>query len=144
MSIRKIIHNAIETKLKTFNPKWIDVWKAQVGKKESYPFNFPAFFISTKRIAWGDMTLDVKEGNVQIEIWLFFNKYADTFEGAEDQNSSFDDIETVENITDALQWTEGEPFSEMTLIVEEDLSGAYERPAFKLTFETIVYKKIIK
>lgn len=143
MSIRKIIHNALEGKIKaTSKFNWIDVWKAQVGKAESYPFNFPAAFISTKRITWQDMVMNVQEGKVEIDVWLFFEEFGDTFEGATDKDTSFEDIETVELIANDLQWTEEDPFKELTLIAEEDISERYQRPAFKLTFETILYKQI--
>lgn len=145
MSIRKIIHDSIATVLNS-HTEWADVWKAQVGAKDTkekqYPFNFPAGFVSIRNIQWEDMTLDVKEGNVLIDVYLFFNKFGDTFEGATDKDTSFEDIDVVETIADELHWIEESPFKELTQVNEEDMTERYERPAFKLTFKTIVYKQV--
>lgn len=145
MSLRKIIHDAIAAKLDV-HTEWTDVWKAQVGvkdnKEKQYPFNFPAGFVSIKRIVWQDMTLNAKEGTVDIEVFVFFNKFGDTFEGATDKDNSFADIDTVETIADDLHWLEDSPFKELTQTAEEDLTERYERPAWKLTFQTIVYKQV--
>lgn len=145
MSIRKLIHDPMATIVEQ-QTQWTDVWKAQVGandiKEKQYPFNFPAGFISIGRIQWEDMTLNVQEGNVLIDVYLFFNKFGDTFEGATDKEDSFADIDVVETIADELQWLEGSPFKELTLVIEEDLAERYNRPGWKLTFKTIVYKQV--
>lgn len=147
MSIRKTIYNSIVTKLKAssdYKFEWLDLWKAQVGtkKEEQYPFNFLAGFISINRINWEDMLEDVKEGTTTIEVFLFFNKYGDTFDGADDKETSLQILDTVDTIANDLHWLETDPFKELTQIAEEDLTTAYNRPAYKLTFETIIYKQI--
>jgi len=153
MSIRKIIHDAIVGELnrevddvKVYDLKWIDMWKAQFGakddKEKQYPYNFPAAFISVKNIAWIDEVIDNKTGTVTIDVWLVFNKFGDTFEGATDKDDSFAIIDLVESIADGLHWIEDSPFKELTQISEEDLTERYERPVYKLTFQTIVYKQV--
>lgn len=148
MSIRKIIHNAITTELNkpVYGLKWVDMWKAQFGvkdaKEKQYPYNFPAGFVSVRNIAWVDEVNDNKTGTVSIEVWLIFNQFGDTFEGAVDKDTSFEIIDTVEAVADGLHWIEDSPFKELTQVGEEDLTERYERPVFKLTFETLVYKQV--
>lgn len=147
MSIRKIIYNSICTKLNASNQykfEWLDLWKAQVGtkKEQKYPFNFLAGFISINRINWADMVGDVKEGTTTIEVYLFFDKYEDTFDGADDQATSLEILDTVDQVAEDLHWLETDPFKELTQISEEDLTTAYDRPAYRLTFETIIYKQV--
>jgi len=148
MSIRKILHDAIATKLNQEENgiQWVDLWKGQVGnndKKElQYPFPFPAGFISVKNTAWIDEVLDAKTGNVRIEVLIFFEKYGDTFEGATDKETSFEIIDTVDQVADQLHWIEDSPFKELTQIGDEDMTERYNRPAYKLIFETIVYKQV--
>jgi len=147
MSIRKIIYESICTKLKASNQytfEWLDLWKAQVGtnKEKQYPFNFLAGFISINRINWQDMVGDVKEGTTTIEVYLFFDKYGDTFDGADDQTTSLEILDTVDQVAEDLHWLETDPFKELTQISEEDLTTAYDRPAYRLTFETIIYKQV--
>ncbi len=148
MSIRKIIHNAITTELNKdeYGLEWVDMWKAQFGAKDAkekqYPYNFPAAFVSIKNIVWEDEVNDNKTGAVSIDIWLIFEIFGDTFEGASDKDTSFEIIDTVEAVADGLHWIEESPFKELTQISEEDLTERYERPVFKLSFETLVYKQV--
>lgn len=148
MSIRKIIHNAITTELikPEYGLQWVDMWKAQFGvkdaKEKQYPYNFPAGFVSVRNIAWIDEVNNNKTGSVSIEVWLIFNQFGDTFEGASDKDTSFEIIDTVEAVADGLHWIEDSPFKELTQVGEEDLTERYERPVFKLTFETLVYKQV--
>ena len=148
MSIRKIIHDAVTTELNKpeYGLEWVDMFKGQFGAKDAkekqYPYNFPAGFVSVRNIAWVDEVNDNKTGTVTIDVWLVFNIFGDTFEGATDKDDSFTIIDTVENVADGLHWIEESPFKELTQISEEDLTEPYERPVFKLTFQTIVYKQV--
>lgn len=148
MSIRKIIHDAITTELNKaeYGLQWVDMWKGQFGAKDAkekqYPYNFPAGFVSVRNIAWVDEVNDAKTGTVTIDVWLVFNKYGDTFEGASDKEDSFAIIDTVEGVADGLHWIEDSPFKELTQIGEQDLTERYDRPVFVLSFETLVYKQV--
>jgi hypothetical protein len=71
-----------------------------------------------------------------------FDIFGDTFEGATDKDTSFEIIDTVEAVANGLHWIEESPFKELTQVGEEDLTERYERPVFKLTFETLVYKQV--
>ena len=148
MSIRKVIHDAVTTEMNkpVYGLKWVDMFKGQFGanddKEKQYPYNLPAGFVSVKNIVWEDEVNDAKTGTVTVDVWLVFNIFGDTFEGATDKNKSFEIIDTVEAVADGLHWIEDSPFKELTQRSEEDLTERYNRPVFKLSFETLVYKQV--
>ena len=145
MSIRKSIHDNITNRIKALNEyDWIDIWKAQLDRgSNSYPHGFPCAFVSINTINYEDITRNVKEGRVIIDVYLFFNTHGDTFEGASDKAETFAIIDIVERTGEAIHWIEeGETIREITQISEDDLTTRYNRPAYKLSFETIIYQKL--
>ena len=144
MSVRKKIHDPIAaqlTNMETFT--MVDMWKAQLTpSKNSFKAGFPAAFISIGNIAWEDGINNAKEGSVTVNVYLFFDKYGDTFEGAIDKEESFSIMETMETAGEKIHWLEGEAFAEITQTAEVDLTERYGRPAYMLSFSTLVYKQI--
>ena len=144
MSLRKEIHDLISARL-TAQAVYevVDMWKAQITPtKDNLVQGYPAAFISIGAINWQDMTLGVKECAVTIDVYLFFNKYGDTFDGATDREDSFAIIDTVEASAEAIHWLTDNDIMEITQTGETDLTERYGRPAFKLTFTTTAYKQI--
>jgi len=141
-SVRKELYNAITDKLKELNLyEWIDLDKAQVDRqKENYPFYFPAAFIRIRNIQYEDMTLDMQEAEATIDVLVFFDRYGDTFDGAVDRTESLNILDNLDVTIQKLQWEEVESFGIMTNTNDEDLTERYKRPAYKLTFKTIIYK----
>ena len=148
MSLRKSLHNAFAAKLdaKT-GSKWTDMWKGQINRQRtSYPFNFPANFVSIRNIPWQGMTVNHKEGTAIIDVYVFFDKYGDTFEGASDKANSLTMIDYLDTLANELHWMTDEgsyyAFGETTQIGEEDLTDRYDRPAHRITFQCQVGKMI--
>lgn len=143
--MKKELHNAIAANVDA-QPfvKWTDMWKNQVTKlRNKYPFNYPAAFISIRNIPWQDMTFNVKQGTATIDIYVFFDLWQDTFEGASDKNDSMAILDQLETVANDLHWLENDfIISELTQIGEEDLTDRYERPAHRLTFACEVRKQI--
>ena len=144
MSVRKAVHDAVAGQLELQSVyTMVDMWKAQITPtKNKFAPGFPAAFVSIKNIKWEDMTLDQKQGNVAIQIYLFFDKYGDTFEKATDKEKSFEIMDMMEESSEKIHWLQENIFSELTQTGEEDLTEQYGRPVYRLTFETLVYKQI--
>ncbi|MFL0104964.1 hypothetical protein [Tenacibaculum maritimum] len=144
MSVRKELYNAVASKLselKIFD--WIDLYKGQLSNpNDNYPTGFPAAFISIGRINYEDMTMNVQEGEGVLELYIFFNKGGDTFEGAEDKETSLKILDTLDTVVNTVQWLQSEYFQELTQIGEEDLTQRYNRPAYKLSFSLLVYNRL--
>ncbi|MDB0601085.1 hypothetical protein PL373_07985 [Tenacibaculum maritimum] len=144
MSVRKEIYNTVAAKLATLNKfDWIDLYKGQLNNKnDSYPTGFPVAFISIGRIAYEDMTMNVQEGRVTIDLYLFFNKGGDTFIDATDKDTSLKILDTLDTTVNAIQWIATDCFTDISQTGEEDLTERYQRPAYKLSFSTIVYNRL--
>ncbi|MEM8506226.1 MAG: hypothetical protein AAF717_00290 [Bacteroidota bacterium] len=145
MGVRKDIHLKVTATIQATNTQqWVDMWKNQINRqREAYPFNFPASFVSIRRIPWQDMQLNVKEGPMTLEVYVFFNKWRDTFEGAADQANSLDIIDVVETLANDLHFLEDDAIiNDFTQVDEEDISIAYGRPGYRLVFTAHVRKQI--
>lgn len=140
MSTRKEVYNKISNKLSELNYfEWIDLFKGQITSKEDYPTGFPCVFISIGTIQYENMTSAMREGKNQIEIYLFFEKGGDTFFTADDKNKSLEILDIVTSVSDNLAFLEGDCFTQLELTGEEDLTERYQRPAYKLSFTTLIY-----
>ena len=144
MPLRKDLYIAVSEKLDSLKRfEWIDLYKGQLDNKdEAYPTGFPCAFVSVSRIQFEDMTLNAQEGRVQVDVWLFFNKGGDTFVDAADKAESLDIIDTTDEVVAAIQWLDGDCFTPMQQIADEDLTERFKRPAYKLSFSTLTYTKL--
>lgn len=139
MDVRKEIFEKITTALDALGVyEWVDLNKGQLDNpKEHYPFGFPTAFVGISLRAL-DMNRDYKEGTAIIEVTLAFDKYGDTFVGAEDREASLQILDQVASTSKALHWLEGDNFGETTQTSETDLTQRYKRPVYRLNFETVV------
>ena len=143
MNVRKNIYNTVLNRLTELDIyKWIDLYKGQINSKDSYPTGFPCAFISIRSIPYEDMTLGVKEGNLTLDVYLFFNKGGDTFYGAEDKDNSLNILDWVDDTINKIECTQSELFTELSQTDEEDLTERYKQPAYKITFNATIYKKM--
>lgn len=145
--IRSKAYLTINEKLKELNTfKTSDLWKGQVTTSatiKSNPVVYPASFVSIGAIQWEDMTMNIQEGKLKIMLYLFFNKYGDTFDGASDQLDSLEILDTLNDVVEKTQWLSAENhFTELTQTNEQDVTERYGRPAYILTFEADCYNKL--
>lgn len=125
--------------------EWIDLWKKQEPRStEAYPYNYPAAFVQIGKINWKDMTFNYKEGRVSFSVTLFFEKLGDTFHGASDREVSLHILDTLDACEEALQWMHGDAIKEVSLMSQEDLTDQYDRPAYRITYETMIYERYKK
>lgn len=121
----------------------IDLYKAQLDNpNDSVPFCMPAAFISINSIDYESMPFATKEQKAQIDILLFFDVGGDTFNGAADQQNTLDLMDIVERtkiVLDCLQWSH---FSPLELITDQDLTQRYQRPAYKISFTTVLFNRL--
>ncbi|WP_299713632.1 hypothetical protein [uncultured Tenacibaculum sp.] len=144
MSVRKEIYQSVASKLDAIGTfTLIDLYKGQFDEEDSNGLNrFPAAYISIGSITYQDMVLDVLEGGLQLDVYIFFKQDADTEVGASNQETSLAILSTIDDVVEAIQKTSGNYFTDLTQIAEEDLTPTYKRPAYKVTFSTNIYKKV--
>lgn len=145
MNVRKEAYLTLVKKLEELNSyKTIDLWKSQVNNpKESNPIVYPAAFVSIEAINWNDGTLNIKEGELTLNIYLFYNRGSDTFSTATDLHSSLKILDDVQETINGLQWIYKENcFTELTLTREQDVTERFKRPAFVLTFNANCFQTL--
>ncbi|SNR16525.1 hypothetical protein [Tenacibaculum jejuense] len=144
MSVRKEIYELVSTKLAalgTFNE--IDLYKGQFDEESSDDLSsFPAAYISIGSISYEDMVLNVLEGSLLLDVYVFFEQNTDTKVGASNQELSLAILSTIDNVVESIQSTSGNFFTDLTQTAEEDLTPTYKRPVYKITFSTNIYKKV--
>ncbi|CAL2108192.1 conserved hypothetical protein [Tenacibaculum sp. 190524A02b] len=144
MNVRKEVYKIISDKLTTLDTyNTIDLWKAQVNSSEKDPVSYPAAFVAIEAIKWEDLTLNIQQGDLTVNLYLFYNRYGDTFSNAVDKEDSLQILDNMQQTIDAIQWLhKNELFTELSLKKEQDLTERYKRPAFVLTFTAECYNQL--
>lgn len=146
MKLRKELYLKISKQLEGVEKiQHVDLWKSQLPKKtsdNSYPFGFPAAFISIADIDWEDMTQAVQEGQVNVSIYIFFERGGDTFDTAIDKEQSLAVLDTITNIIDKVQWLSSDNFRPLCQNSEADVTSRFGRPAYMITFNTTGYNQL--
>lgn len=95
--------------------RWIDLWHNQIGfLKDEHPFPSPAVFLAFRKGNSNDLGLKVQDANVQIDMYLFFETFADTFKGSYNQESALDFLRLLDDLQKHFHGYSGESFSEMS------------------------------
>lgn len=140
MNARKEVYNKTSTKLHELEFfAWIDLYKGQLNSNQDHPTGFPCAFISVGNIEYQNMTNGIREGKTLVEIYLFFEKGGDTFFTAKDKETSLSILDIVSSVADNLEHLEGECFTSFELTNESDLTERYQRPAYKISYTTLIY-----
>lgn len=94
--------------------KWIDLWHNQAGfLQEEHPFKTPAVFLAFRTVSGADLGQKVQDANVQVDFYLYFETFADTFKGSYNQNSALEFLKLLDKIHKFFHGYSGEFFSEM-------------------------------
>lgn len=97
--------------------KWLDLWHNQVGFLENeYPFPTPAVFISFRSNQMTDLSQKVQQVRLQIDFYLYFETFADTFSGAFNQDDALDFLDTIDALNKDLHGSNGENYTGMKRI----------------------------
>ncbi|WP_438710845.1 hypothetical protein ACSTS3_19600 [Aquimarina muelleri] len=106
---------AIENKMPEI--EWFDLWHNQVNfLTEEHPFSTPALFVSYRTIGTEDIGEKVQKVNLQVDFYLYYETFLDTFKGAYNQQSALAFIDLMDKINATFHGTSGENYSEMRRI----------------------------
>lgn len=94
--------------------KWIDLWHNQIGfLSEEHPFPAPAIFLSFRTLDTTDLGQKVQDYEIQIDFYVYYETFADTFDGSYNQQSALAFLQTLEDIHKFFHGFSGEHFSEL-------------------------------
>jgi hypothetical protein len=96
------------------NVRWIDLWHNQINfLEEEHPFPAPAIFLSFRALATQDMGLKIQKVPLQVDVYYFYETFADTNMGAINQSDAMEFLKGLTAIHQSLHGTEGDNYSSM-------------------------------
>lgn len=97
--------------------KWVDLWHNQINfLQEEYEFPSPAVFFAFRSNKIDDAGQKVQQINLQVDVFLFFETYADTHNGSINQADALAFLQAFDNINKTLHASSGTNYSSMRRI----------------------------
>lgn len=97
--------------------KWVDLWHNQLNfLQEEYDFPSPAVFFAFRSNKIDDTGMKVQQINLQVDVFLFFETYADTHRGSVNQTDALAFLQAMEDINKTLHASSGTNYSGMRRI----------------------------
>lgn len=94
--------------------KWIDLWHNQVGfLQDEHPFPTPACFLGFRSNQMKDTGRKVQQVVLQMDVYLFYESFADTYRGSVNQESALGFLNSFNNINALLHGSSGDNYSSM-------------------------------
>lgn len=94
--------------------RWIDLWNSQVYNLESeHPFPAPAIFLAFRSNNMQDAGNKVQFVKTQIDVFVFYETFLDTFKGAYNQAEALEFLNIMDKVNQALHGSQGESYSSM-------------------------------
>ena len=126
--------------------KWVDLWHNQINfLEDEHQFPAPAVFLSFRSLAIEDLAEKMQNVSLQIEVYLFYETFADTYKGSVNQQSAFEFIELMKGIYVALHGTNGTNYDNMRRVgfsaVDTGGAGNLYQTIFECNFVDLAAKK---
>jgi hypothetical protein len=97
--------------------RWFDLWHNQVYFLETeHPFPAPAVFLAFRGRQFKDTGDKVQDVTLQVDVYLFFETFTDTYFKGVNQESALSFIDSLDRINAILHGSEGENYSSMRRI----------------------------
>jgi hypothetical protein len=135
------IYKEIAEKIKENMPivRWIDLWHEQVSYlSEELPFPTPAVFIDFNTQKADDTGMLVQELLVQIDLWLFYETFSDSYDGSYNQAGALDFLERLTELYALFHGKPGNNYSEMRRIDMQREDSGSAGNLYRISFECIV------
>jgi hypothetical protein len=120
--------------------KWVDLWHEQISYlTEELPFPTPAVFIGLTTNKCDDYSLLIQECDIQVDFYLFFETFSDTYRGAYNQSSAIDFLRLLTKLHTTFHGVSGTNFQTMRRVDmrREDSGGAGNLYRISFSFNTV-------
>ncbi|MDN3673089.1 hypothetical protein QWY99_08515 [Flavobacterium branchiarum] len=122
----------------------VDLQRKQFSMpKENYPSYFTAALIEIKAITWQTMVEQKQEGKATVDVTFYCKDgWMDQHNGTADPEHGLIEVDVIDNIVEQLQGLRGDSFKQLDLTNEESVDDAFEMMSYKLSFSTVIYRRI--
>lgn len=123
------LYNELAQRIESKIPeiKWVDLWHEQVSYlTEELPFQTPAVFIGLNTKSCDDLSLLIQQCDTQIDFYLFFETFSDTYQGAYNKGSAINFLRLLTKLHTAFHGVSGTNYQTMRRVDmrREDSGGA--------------------
>ena len=119
--------------------RWVDLWHNQINfLEEEHPFPTPAVFLSFRSRELEDMGKKVQKVNLQVDFFLYYETFLDTFKGAYNEDGALEFIETLDHLHALFHGTGGENYSSMRRLAFNPVDTGNAGNLYQLSFECIL------
>lgn len=114
----KELYKELADKLGNINGiEWVDLWNSQVYNLENeHPFPAPAIFLAFRSNSMEDNGLKVQNVEMQIDVFLFYETFADTYRGSWNQDTALSYLDHIDNINQVLHGSSGNSYTSMSRV----------------------------
>lgn len=145
MTPRKELFIKVKEALATLSAlELVDLQRKQFNQpKENYPEYFTAALIEIKAVKWEMMVEQKQKGTATIDV-IFYCKdgWMDQHNGTTDPEHGLMEIDVIDSIVEKLQGLKGDSFKPLDLSNEESVDEADEMMSYRMSFTTVIYRKI--
>lgn len=94
--------------------KWLDLWHNQINFLDTeHPFPTPAVFLGFRSNAMQDLGTKVQKVTLQVDVYIYYETFADTYTGAFNQDAALAFLELFDSINQLLHGSSGTNYSSM-------------------------------
>lgn len=119
--------------------KWIDLWNSQVYNLENeHLFPAPAIFLAFRGSGTKDLGQKVQEVNLQVDVFIFWETFLDTFKGAYNQADALAFLDTISEVNKLLHGSSGENYSSMRRVSFSPVDTMGAGNLFNVTYSCVL------
>ncbi len=134
------LYTELATKITDHLPEveWVDLWHNQVNfLEDEHPFPTPAVFLNFRSLQIDDAGKKVQQVRLQVDCFLFYETFADTYNGSSNQESALAFLQLLNDLYALLHGSSGENYSSMRRIAFNPVDTGNAGNLYQLSFECL-------
>ena len=122
----------------------VDLQRKQFSNpKENYPTYWTAVLIEIKAVRWESMVENKQEGECTVDVILYTKDgWLDQHDTTADDDHGLVEIDLQDTIVENLQFLKGDYFKPLQLTNEANEDEDSEMMSYRLSFSTLIYRRI--
>ena len=115
--------------------EWVDLWNSQVYNLDNeHPFPAPAVFLAFRSNSMTDMGEKIQNVQMQVDVFLFYETFADTYNGSYNQDAALSFIDTIDELNKLLHGSTGNQYNSMRRVSFSPLDTGGAGNLYSITY----------